>query len=226
MRQLPLDFGVAAAQSLDTFEPGRNAELAQLMRRFAARTSVERFVYLWGATNAGKSHLLQALAASEASRCIDCATCDDEAVFAYTREISLYLLDDCEKLSPDQQIAAFGLYNQIRAEGGFLVASAAMPPAILPVREDLRTRMGWGLVYQVHGLTDEEKIVALTQAAHSRGLTLSASVLPYLITHFQRDMRSLSGMLDSLDRYSLETKRPITLALLRDLLQLDEKPKE
>ena len=93
-----------------------------------------------------------------------------------------------------------------------------MAPAILPVREDLRTRLGWGLIYQIHESTDDEKIATLTQSALARGLTLSPGVLPYLITHFQRDMRSLSAMLDALDQYSLETKRPITLPLLRSLL--------
>ena len=76
----------------------------------------------------------------------------------------------------------------------------------------------WGLIYQVHGLSDEEKIAALSQAAQARGLTLSPAVLPYLLSHFQRDMRSLSSMLDALDQYSLETQRPVTLPLLRDLL--------
>lgn len=106
-----------------------------------------------------------------------------------------------------------------------MVTGGAVPPAFLPVREDLRTRMCWGLIYQVHELSDEEKIAALSLAAAARGLTVSPGVLPYLITHFQRDMRSLSAMLDALDRYSLETQRHITLPLLRDLLQLEEEPK-
>ena len=76
------------------------------------------------------------------------------------------------------------------------------------------------MIYQVHELVDEEKIAALSHAALARGLTLSSGVLPYLITHFSRDMRSQSAMLDALDQYSLETKRPITLPLLRDLLEL------
>jgi len=87
----------------------------------------------------------------------------------------------------------------------------------------LRTRMGWGLVYQIHGLTDDEKLATLTQMAEARGLTLSPGVLPYLLSHFQRDMVSLSSMLDSLDQYSLETKRPITLPLLREWLQEEAK---
>jgi DnaA family protein len=86
--------------------------------------------------------------------------------------------------------------------------------------------MGWGLVYQIHGLSDDEKIAALTQAAEARGLTLSASVLPYLLSHFKRDMRSLSTMLDALDQYSLETQRPVTLPLLRDLLLQGNPPPE
>jgi DnaA family protein len=85
--------------------------------------------------------------------------------------------------------------------------------------------LGWGLIYQLHGLTDDEKIAALNRAAHARGMSLSPGVLPYLITHFRRDMRFLSAMLDELDRYSLETQRPITLPLLRSLLQQDGEPK-
>ena len=92
----------------------------------------------------------------------------------------------------------------------------------MPIREDLRTRLGWGLVYQVHGLSDEEKIDALSKSALARGLSLSPGVLPYLLTHFRRDMQSLSAMLDALDRYSLETQRPITMPLLRELLQLGD----
>ena len=131
----------------------------------------------------------------------------------------MYLIDDSEQLPAESQIEAFNLFNQVREQGGALVACGAAAPAVLEVREDLRTRFGWGLIYQVHELTDDEKIAALTHAADARGLIVSVGVLPYLITHFKRDMRSLSAMLDALDRYSLETQRPITLSLLRSLLE-------
>jgi DnaA family protein len=218
MKQMVLDLGAEQAQSLDTFEVGQNAELAHLMHQFAGRTSREHFAYLWGEAAAGKTHLLHALAATPGSRYIDAGTATT-ADFLYTADISLYLLDDCAKLSPALQIDAFALFNQIREQRAYMVSTGAVPPAVLPVREDLRTRMGWGLIYQIHGLSDDEKIAALTHAADARGLTLSASVLPYLLSHFRRDMRSLSTMLDALDQYSLETQRPVTLPLLRDLLQ-------
>ena len=217
-----LDLGAKEPQALDTFEVGPNDELMQLLLRLANRTATslsERFVYLWGAAGAGKSHLLHALASYPATRYI--AADADKSAFTFAPDISLYLIDDAEQLSPELQIEAFNLFNVVRENGAALVASGSAAPAILDVRDDLRTRFGWGLIYQVHELTDDEKIAALTHAAQARGLILSAGVLPYLITHFKRDMRSLSAMLDALDRYSLETKRPITLALLRSLLELE-----
>ena len=217
MKQLVLDLGAEhPAQSLDTFQVGANAELTHLMHQFAQRASREHFAYLWGDTGAGKTHLLQGLAATPASRYIAADAPSEE--FVFTPDITLYLLDDCNLLSPQAQIDAFALFNQIREHGAYMVSTGPVPPAVLPVREDLRTRMGWGLIYLIHGLSDDEKIAALTQAAEARGLTLSASVLPYLLSHFKRDMRSLATMLDALDQYSLETQRPVTLPLLRDLL--------
>jgi DnaA family protein len=227
MKQLVLDLGADQAQSLDSFEVGQNAELAHLMHQFAGRSSREHFAYLWGEASAGKTHLLHALAATPGSRYI--AADAPTVLFTYAPEVSLYLLDDCDRLTPEAQIEAFALFNQIRENGAYMVSTGPVPPAVLPVREDLRTRMGWGLVYQIHGLSDDEKIAALTHAADARGLTLSASVLPYLLSHFRRDMRSLSTMLDALDQYSLETQRPVTLPLLRELLQqanLPGDPKE
>ena len=222
MKQLVLDLGAQPAPTLDSFEVGQNAELAQLMQQFATRTSREHFAYLWGESGAGKSHLLHALAATGGARYI--ASDAAPAAFDYSDQISLYLLDDCEQLSAAAQIDAFALFNEIRAQGAFMVSTGATAPAGLTVREDLRTRMGWGLIYQIHGLSDQEKIAALTLAAQARGLTLSPAVLPYLLSHFRRDMRSLSSMLDALDHYSLETQRPVTLPLLRELLQSGQEP--
>lgn len=216
MKQLVLDLGAEPAHSLETFQVGENAELAYMMHLFAERTSREHFAYLWAETGAGKTHLLQALAATPGSRYI--AHDAPAGQFTYSDDASLYLLDDCNLLSPERQIDAFALFNQVREHGAYMVSTGPVPPAVLPVREDLRTRMGWGLVYRIAGLTDDQKIAALTQAAEARGLTLSASVLPYLLSHFKRDMRSLATMLDALDQYSLETQRPVTLPLLRDLL--------
>ncbi|GGX40635.1 DnaA regulatory inactivator Hda [Undibacterium squillarum] len=219
MKQLLLDLDTQILPSLTTFVVGQNAELAQLLGLFAQRTPSlygERSVYIWGETGAGKTHLLHALADHPHARYIPATA--PEAAFEFTPDISLYLVDDCDQLPRLNQIAAFNLFNEARSRGAYFVAAGNHPPMILNVRDDLRTRLGWGLIYQLHGLTDEDKIDALERAAAARGMQVSAGVIPYLITHYQRDMSSLTAMLDQLDHYSLVTKRPITLPLLRELM--------
>lgn len=226
MRQLLLDLPDPTPQTLASFATGSNVELVSLLQEFASRSAAltDRTMYCWGISGAGKTHLLHALAAHGRTRYIP----GDSPASAFDSDdrVDLYLIDDCETLSSSAQIAAFALFNRVREQGGWLVAAGNTAPAALPVREDLRTRLGWGLVYQVRELSDDEKIAALQRTAMARGMMLSPGVLPYLLTHYHRDMRSLSAMLDALDRHSLETKRPITLPLLRDLLQQEMHIKE
>ena len=128
-------------------------------------------------------------------------------------------MDNVESLSESGQIALFNLFNRLRTNGGRLLTAAGQPPLQLSLREDLRTRLGWGLIFRVHALSDTEKVSALAAEARSRGLKLPAGSLDYLLVRVPRDMRSLMSFLVALDRYSLEHKRPITLPLLREVLQ-------
>jgi len=100
-----------------------------------------------------------------------------------------------------------------------VVAAGNAPPAALALREDLRTRLGGGLVYQVQPLADEEKARCLRAEAERRGLRLGDEVLDYLLSRVRRDMRSLAAVLDRLDALSLELKRPITVPLAREALK-------
>jgi DnaA family protein len=223
MRQLLLEWDVAQPQTLDNFVVGRNQELTALITQISQRSALtldKRFVMMWGESGSGKSHLLHALQALPDTLYFSASSAASDILFS--DQYHLYLIDDCDALSPEAQIAAFGLFNQIREAGGVLITTAKHPPGQLLLREDLRTRLGWGLIYQLHGLSDEEKIAALSLSAETRGLQLSTGVIPYLLTHFRRDMQSLSAMLNALDRYSLETKRAITVPLLRELLELDD----
>lgn len=225
MRQLLLEWDVAQPQTLDNFVVGRNQELAALITKISQQAELsldQRFIMIWGEAGSGKSHLLHALKEQTNALYLtaDSAVSDHQ----FSDDCHLYLIDDCDALNPEAQIAAFALFNQIREVGGVLITTATHPPGQLQLREDLRTRLGWGLIYQLHGLSDEEKIAALSLSAEARGLHLSTGVIPYLLTHFRRDMQSLSAMLNALDRYSLETKRAITVPLLRELLELDDTP--
>ncbi len=184
-----------------------------------ALAPTDRLFYIWGDPGSGRSHLLHALChAAPEKRARLLVPQSPLSSFAFDPEVSLYAIDDCDRLPPARQIAAFNLFNEVRADPHIaFVATGAAPPMGLTIRDDLRTRLGWGLVYRLAPLSDDEKIAALQIAARERGLALAPDVPPHLLSHFQRDMPSLKGMLDALEQFSLERQRAITLPLLREM---------
>ncbi|TAK92504.1 MAG: DnaA regulatory inactivator Hda [Burkholderiaceae bacterium] len=212
MRQIPLDISSPAPPTLDNFVAGRNAQLLALLREVEQGICTEHFITLWGEPGSGRRHLLQALAGTHTIAPGQMVQCDGRT-----------LVHDVGALDATGQQTLFNRYNEIRASGqGTLIVSAACAPLQLPLREDLRTRLGWGLVFQVIGLSDEEKAAALYNQARARGLQLSSDIIPWLLTHTRRDMPALMALLDALDRYSLEKKRAITLPLVRELLNSEK----
>jgi len=215
MRQLALDITSPPAPTFDNFVVGRNAEVLMHLRA-AIAGSGERFVYLWGEPGSGRTHLLKAAVAAAGANAAYVA-CGANSVFG--EDVSLLAADDVERLGADAQVALFNRYNTLREQGGGLVASGSVPPVQLALRADLLTRLGWGLVVQVHALSDDEKARALAQHAQARGFVLSDEVIAYLLTHAPRDMGALFSTLDALDRHSLEAKRAVTVPMVRDLLR-------
>jgi DnaA family protein len=221
MKQLTLDLASPPRPTLDNFISGANAELLQNLRRLARRDARERCFYLWGPPGSGRSHLLQATVAElgQAGASAAYRACGAGMQLAAALErLDCVALDDVDRLDDAAQVAAFDLFNALRERGGVLLASAASPPAQLKLREDLATRLAWGLVYQVHALTDENKAQALAERASSRGFRLAPEVSDFLLTRAQRDLPTLLATLDELDRYSLATRRPVTVPLARELL--------
>jgi DnaA family protein len=224
VKQLAFDFSVITPPTLENFVVGCNAEVVARLRSLAGADPGERFVYLWGARGSGRTHLLKAgVAALHAGgvRAAYFRCTPDDAPDEALHAMDAVAVDDVERLSEDAQIALFNLYNALRDKGGTLLAAGHVAPMQLGLRADVVTRLGWGLVYEVHGLSDEEKTRALAERASAHGFTLHPEVSQYLLTHARRDMPALLAMLDALDRYSREAKRPVTVPLLRELLAAD-----
>ncbi|WP_305073288.1 DnaA regulatory inactivator Hda [Propionivibrio sp.] len=216
MQQLLLDLLPENPPSLANFVPGTNAEALAALANWLAPECPEHSLLLWGETGSGKTHLLHASGA----RYFDAArTPDLQETATLGTAASRVAVDNVEALSETGQIALFNLFNRLRAAGGHLLTAASQPPQHLILREDLRTRLGYGLVFRLTTLTDGEKLTALAAQADSRALRLPAGALNYLLARAPRDMRHLMAVLVALDRYSLEHKRPITLPLLREVLQ-------
>ena len=219
MQQLVLDIASPPPPRLDNFIAASNAELVHAIDTLATRQSQEPQLYLWGAEGSGKTHLLHAavhLTQSQGNTAVylDVPAFGTSDPFAF----DLVAVDNVEQLDVDSQIRLFNFINQAREGRHRLIAAGRMAPMQLPLRTDLTTRLGWGLVYQIHPLSDADKLAALTQHAQLRGFDLHAGVADYLLRHWRRDLPSLIAALDSLDHYSLQTHRPITLPLLKEVL--------
>lgn len=225
MRQLILELLPETSPRLDNFVAGSNGEALTGLAAWLAEDNRESSLFIWGDIGSGKTHLLRGCAtdcpaASYSDAKLDPAlenllACD--LLAADTRPF-LLAVDNVEALNDAGQVALFNCFNRLRAAGGRLLTTGTRAPLYLDLREDLRTRLGSGLVYRLSTLSDAEKIDALSTQASARGLRLPSDALDYLLAHAPRDMRSLTALLTALDRYSLEHKRPITMPLLRDVL--------
>ncbi len=223
MQQLTLALAPAPEPSFDNFFAGRDssANTATLAALRHALAGHEHFVYVWGPRGSGKSHLLRAFIAEAALRSGSGAPAAYVAAGESIPADTLFVAaDDAQRLDMVGQLALFDLYNRFRTGGGTLLSAGDRPPAELPLREDLRTRLGAGVVLRVEPLSDEEKRAALSEHGRQRGLALAPELIDYLLSHVTRDMGTQMAVVDTLDRVSLERKRPITQPLLREVLQL------
>lgn len=197
MRQLPLEISPPAEPGFDNFVAGENVEALARVRELALGTLREAIVYLWGEAGSGRTHLLRAAARANAS---------------------LVIADDVQALDAEAQQQLFSAINAARDGSAAVLAAGPAAPARLDLREDLRSRLAWGLVYQLKPLAEAEKRRHLQAEARRRGLSLSDEIAAYLLARVPRDMATLSALLDALDRASLTRKRPLTLSLVREVL--------
>ena len=222
MKQLPLPIESAAAPSFDNFIVGSNAlALAEIERLVPGAAPL----YLWGPAGCGKTHLLRALAdrvaaagvvvsrldADDAGDDASAATCCDEAT-------GLVVLDDCDRYDAAQQHRAFAAFVFAATHGVAIAAAGRLPPVDLPLRDDLRSRLGSGPVFALQPLAEPQMRAALRREADRRGLFLPEELVSYLLTRFERDLGHLMAQLERLDRYALVAKRALTLPLLRQML--------
>ncbi|SMC26908.1 regulatory inactivation of DnaA Hda protein [Andreprevotia lacus DSM 23236] len=220
MKQLVLDLRLATPPGFDDFVRGDNAELLFMLSEWAARSEHTRFIYLWGESGAGKSHLLQAAAGRLGDAVhVDAAT--TALPWPLAADASL-IVDNVGALDAEQQIRLFDHYNTLREGSGRLLAAGPLPPMLLQqqlqLRDDLTTRLGWGLVYQLKALSEPDRIAALKRHARKLGFELGDDAADYLLRHAARDLGSLSALLELANERALSLKRQVTIALVREVL--------
>jgi DnaA family protein len=222
MEQLIFELATPEPPTFANFVQGHNAEASATLRRFAEGEcgDGETGIVLWGAPGAGKSHLLRAAVGAAQAAGRDARFVAQPAdVTTISTSHAFIAVDQADTADAAAQGRLFTLYNALAASRGQLAVATRSAPARLALRDDLRTRLGHGLIFEISPLADADKASALAVYARERGFHLGDDVIGYLLAHGRRDMGTLVGTLAALDRHSLSQKRPITVPLLRDLLQ-------
>ncbi len=228
MKQLALDIGLTPGPTLDNFYARPSTQVLQHLRLAVGDGAAPRSpvpTYLWGEAGTGKTHLLKATYDALRAQGASVGWLDPTVAVSTTfdERWSAVLLDDVQLYSTAQQAAAFNWFvNAINPMAGaprWVLAAGTLPPADLPLRDDLRTRLGWGHVFQLQLLDEPERRAVLRQQADARGIFLADEVMDYMLTRFSRDLGSLMQLLDRLDSFALRAQRAVTVPLLKTMLQ-------
>lgn len=227
-RQLSLGIRLDDSATFENFFVSElNRQLVEHLRRSPGE-SHQQYNYLWGPEGAGSTHLLQALCHEAGDRqqsafYIPLANfCDySPAIFEGLESLALVCLDDVQAIAgnAEWELALFNLFNRLRESGTCLCIAAKMSPRQLPLNlPDLLSRLLSGVIFSLQPLEDADKIRALQLRARQRGFEINEEVASYVLLRNDRGMNSLFALLDRLDQHSLETKRRITIPLVRELM--------
>lgn len=228
MKQLALDVGLAVGSTLDNFIVGDNgAALSYIAALLEPAPPDAAPVYLWGASGTGKTHLLRAVAERLRARgaavgWLDPTTTPDAP---FDDAWGAVVFDDVHQFDDARQALAFNWFvnatTPARGAPRLLFAAGREPPADLPLREDLRSRLGWGQVFRLAGPSEATRRAVLRAQARERGIALPDEVLDYMLARFRRDLASLTQLLALLDRFALRAQRAVTIPLVRAMLDAD-----
>ena len=217
MKQIPLPIALGMERSFESFIAGDNQASIE---QFCAHLPSTAPLYLWGPSGSGKTHLLQALMQAQQRSGLRVAWFHSASELPWLHDeiCHLTVLDDCQAFSAAQQQAAFALFVEAASHGTTVLAAGRLPPSDLPLRDDLRSRLAWGLTLALQPLNEADSRLVLLREAERRGLVLSSEVMDYLLTRFERDLKSLMGLFERLDEFAWVHKRAITVPALKQML--------
>lgn len=206
-----------------------NQQLLAHLKLLAKANSSQQLTLLNADKGAGKSHLLQATFKAAQQQGLHSVFLALDTLVDYPAHIldglennQLICLDNIEAIvgHSEWERALFNLINQVKAAStSHLLMSANAGAKQLAFKlPDLRSRLAWGINYQLYPLSDDTKPQALTLRANLRGFNLPIEAANYLCVRAQRDMPSLIASLDQLSAQALQHKRKLTVPFVRQVL--------
>lgn len=224
LQQLPLNVQLPSNQTFATLVAGPNTEAFALVR-----TGQEKLVYLWGGAGVGKSHLLHAVCNEQAEQVIYLPLAElkdsmEAGILRGLESYALICLDDIDAVLTDEDwcFEVFALLNRVRDVGTsrLLVTASTSPAQLQSAYPDVQSRLSWGLVLQLHRLTDGQKVQALQQRAHAMGLELRSDTAQFMVQRLGRNLEDLMQRLERLDKASIAAQRKLTIPFVKAVLEI------
>jgi chromosomal replication initiator protein len=232
--------------TFETFVVGKPNEFAfACAGRVADKPSSPGFnpLFLYGGVGLGKTHLMHAIAwklqggRRPAAQPVSVAYMSAEK-FMYKfiaairnqstiefkdnlRSVDVLMIDDLQFLigKDNTQEEFFHTFNALVDAGKQIVVSADKSPSDLSGLEDrLRTRLGCGMVADLHATTFELRISILEAKAAKASVSVPPRVLEFLAHKITSNIRELEGALNRLVAHSALFQRPITLETTQEVL--------
>ena len=226
MKQLVLDMGLSEGPSLNNFCTGSNGAALDHLTLWLGPSGPQQALrspvptYLWGGAGCGKTHLLKAIGAALQAQGQRVGWLDASVAtpLEFDEAWAAVLMDDAHAFNLVQQQTAFNWFVNAQTHQRAVLATGALPPSDLKLRDDLRTRLGWGHVFALQALDEPQRRAVLRASAEARGVVLSDEVMDFMLTRFSRDLGSLMDLLDLMDGFALQTQRAITIPLIKTMM--------
>ena len=236
--------------TFETFIVGKPNELAFAAARRVAEAPNVPFnpLFLFGGVGLGKTHLMHAIAGHIRARApqkkvlylsaekfmyqfIRALRYKDTMVFKEQfRSVDVLMIDDVQFIAgkDNTQEEFFHTFNALVDQNRQVVISADKSPVAMDGIEDrMKSRLGWGLVAEIHSTTYELRLGILQSKAEQMAVEIPVKVLEFLAHRISSNVRELEGALNRLVAYANLVGRPITLDgaqdVLHDLLRANDR---
>ncbi len=227
--------------SFRNFIAGKPNELAYAAARRVADSQSASYnpLFLYGGVGLGKTHLMHAIAwhirTRHPDRKVEYLSAEKfmyhfiralrfQNTMAFKerfRSVDVLMIDDVQFINGKEstQEEFFHTFNDLVDNNRQVVVSADKSPSDLEgIEERLRSRLGWGLVADIHATTYELRLGILQSKAERLGVAIPAKVLEFLAHKITTSVRELEGALNRVMAHATLVGRDITLESCQDVL--------
>ena len=228
--------------TFDNFIVGKPNELAYAAAQRVAQSEVVSFnpLFLYGGVGLGKTHLMHAVAWNIKKRNpkknVVYLTAEKfmyqfikalrfKNIMSFKeqfRSVDVLMIDDVQFIigKDNTQEEFFHTFNTLIDKKRQIIISADKSPADLDGLEDrLKSRLGWGLVADIHPLTYELRLGILQAKAEQKSLQLKQEVMEFLANKITNNVREMEGALNRLAVHSSIQDSEISVDLVKDVLK-------